>query len=362
MTMYRAICHDVFTGAGGGNLVFKTGMLPSPGENEVQVHFIASPINMQDELVYKQLYPTKPKYFMQDDTSLGKENDSVQYPIMGYDGVASVTSCGSNVTALRPGDLVIPRVPGLGTWRSDANVSESEVIKIPNDIDPYFGCVIRMVYTVAYLLVTREVDLKPGDCVLLNGATGRIAQAVVQFARIYGINTICVLRDEEQPFNATHLLGLGASKVLSETQLSPEELNGYGPVKLAIDSVFGQSGSRLSNCLSVDGTFLSLGYLGRGEASSKDYGIQVSEYLLFNRSIKFRNFRLSERLQRWSDAELRRLWIWFGCLHKEGKLVTPQMHVIHWTSDTCLESVLATVKGDRHAMNIFGRPIIDFVK
>ena len=41
---------------------------------------------------------------------------------------------GRAVATLKPGDRVIPRQPGLGTWRSALVCSAAELTRVPSDI------------------------------------------------------------------------------------------------------------------------------------------------------------------------------------------------------------------------------------
>ena len=41
------------------------------------------------------------------------------------------------------------------------------------------------------------VSLKPGDCVLQNGANSAVGQAVIQIAKTLGVTTVSVVRDRE---------------------------------------------------------------------------------------------------------------------------------------------------------------------
>ena len=41
------------------------------------------------------------------------------------------------------------------------------------------------------------VSLKPGDCVLQNGANSAVGQAVIQIAKTMGVTTVNVVRDRE---------------------------------------------------------------------------------------------------------------------------------------------------------------------
>ena len=354
----RAICQDI-SAADAPLLVQKQVRVGPPGPDEVLVHFLAAPINMQDELVVRKLYPVKPVYAAGTHT-VERNSDTSTFPILGYDGAAKVVECGENVAALRPGDLVVPRKHGLGTWRSAAVVAADDMVAVPSDMDPRFASLLKMVYTVAYLLATKEAELKPGECIILNAATGRIAQSVVQFATLAGVRAICVVRDDKDDASMAHLSKLGAYRVLRERDVDPAALHAQLPITLAIDSVFGASGARLVESLSNNGTYLSLGYLGREQTPAHEFSIPLTEDLLFRRAIKFRNFRLSDRLRGWSDAELRRLWVWFGELHKEHKLALPALHLIPWSAENCLDAVNATIQHNAQKLQIHTRPLIFF--
>lgn len=354
MSESYAICQDL---SGRARLVMKPTNVRAPEAGEVRVRFVAAPVNMQDELVLRGQYPVRPSYAVRDDAVDANTDAEGAYPILGYDGAARVVECGGDVAVLQVGDLVVPKRHGLGTWRSDAVFAASELIRLPCDMDASFASLLKMVYTVAYLLVAREADVRPGDWLIINAATGRIAQAVVQFAQVYGIHTICVVRDDTDDKRMQQLTALGADVVVREMDASPEALASHAPIVLAIDSVFGASGKRLAWCLSTGGTFVSLGYLARESVPAADFHLPLTETLLFQRALSFRNFRLSERLKAWSDAQLGHLWVWFGTLHTAGNLALPPVHRVRFSAE-CLETITAAVEGKLREMHV--RPLMEF--
>ena len=100
-------CQDI-SATDAPRLVHKQVRVGTPGPREVLIQFLAAPVNMQDELVVCKLYPVKPVYAA--GTHTVERNSSTRtFPILGYDGAATVVECGKNVSALRPGDLVVPR-------------------------------------------------------------------------------------------------------------------------------------------------------------------------------------------------------------------------------------------------------------
>ena len=99
-------------------------------------------------------------------------------------------------------------------------------------------------------------------------------------------------------------------------------------IVLAIDSVFGSSGSRIANQLVQEGTYVSLGFLGGGEATKLD----VNEELLFYKAVEFKGFRTSRELASWSQEEHSDLWAWMLKLYDEGQLKAPEVEITHWGS------------------------------
>ena len=101
--------------------------VPESGDNEITVKFLAVPINPLDLLVLAGKYPVQPRY-----TVDGEK-------IAGFDGVGRVEKCGSNVKDPQPGDWVIARGLGLGTWRSHGILKPSDLTKISRGLDVTFA-------------------------------------------------------------------------------------------------------------------------------------------------------------------------------------------------------------------------------
>ncbi|KAF6827742.1 hypothetical protein CMUS01_08871 [Colletotrichum musicola] len=294
----------------------------------ILVSFLVSPINPQDLLVIAGRYPVKPSYDHDDEA------------VLGYDGVARVEAVGSESTssserALSPGDLVIPRRHGLGTWRSRAVLNAADVIRLSPTSDLVGASLLRMAFLPAYLLVEDMRDLKPGDWIVQNAGSGTIARLVVQFARVRGCHTCIVVRNRDEDDLTTlkvSLLGEGADAIITEGQLAVLGAKSHpalalasasGRVVLAIDAVFGEPGERLSSLLSHGGTYVNYGSLG-----GADGVVRLTQRLLFWSEVRFRNFRLSEQLGKRTPAQQESLLLWFQDLLARGTLVTPKVQVV----------------------------------
>jgi mitochondrial enoyl-[acyl-carrier protein] reductase / trans-2-enoyl-CoA reductase len=299
----------------------------------VLVSFVAAPINPQDIMQIAGKYPVQPAY---------KHNSQ---PIPGNDGVAIVVSTGSEVKKLKPGDHVIPKKHGLGTWRRHAVLPEAELLRVPSSLDPVAACLLKMAFAPAYLICEDMRTLKPGDWVAINAAAGTIAGLVVQFAKMKGAGVVAVIREREGGVDKVKagLSELGADVVVTEGELAEkgasvsallEEASSKGRVMLALDAVFGESGERLANLLSKDGTYVNYGSLGGPNGT-----ITLTQQLVFWKQIQFRNFRLSQQLALRSDDEQERLLLWFADLIEQGKLKAPKVDLVHWKDGDALGSI-----------------------
>jgi mitochondrial enoyl-[acyl-carrier protein] reductase / trans-2-enoyl-CoA reductase len=287
--------------------------------NTVLLKILCAPINPIDLLVLKGRYPTKPTASV-----------ATGEAIPGYDGVFQVLR--SNSPEFREGDYAIPKFHGFGTWRTHA-VAESSALMHIERIDPCAGALLKMGAAPAQLLLEDgpAMPLKVGDTIILNGATSVIGQLLVQYSRLAGYRTVCVVRDREEPMlSATkqHLRGLGAELVISETELLDDDHQDRlkkQNFKLALDCVFGPSGERILRLLGQGSTYIQYGMLAGGNSK-----ISVDASTIFFKGVTMRAFRLSKSLESRSDTELRALFSKLAVQFTRGEVQTPLLTEVSW--------------------------------
>ncbi|OAA54528.1 Alcohol dehydrogenase superfamily, zinc-type [Niveomyces insectorum RCEF 264] len=344
------------------------GALVDPGM--VLVTFLAAPINPQDLLAIAGRYPVKAQY-----RHAGE-------PIPGNDGVARVEAVGADAphappstSILQPGDLVIPRRHGLGTWRQRAVLPVDALQRLPlspNSApsrgpapapgwDPVAASMLRTVFTPAYLLVEDMRALRPGDWVVQNAGRSAIAQLVTQFVRRKGASVVSVVRDTdlsaqaastdfETQAQAQHApLPTNADIVVPESRVIARGTAAHpalaaaaaqGRVVLALDAVFGRAGEQLAALLSKGATYVNYGSLGGATgAGHPEAELRVSQKLLFWSEVQLRNFRLSEQLGLRSRDEQETMLAWFADLVACGELKAPKMERIAVPGDAEADQV-----------------------
>jgi trans-2-enoyl-CoA reductase len=292
-----------------------------PGPGQILISYIVSPINPQDNLVIAGRYPVKPSHTHNNE------------PIPGYDGAARVLAVGPATSSdLQPGDLVIPRRHGLGTWRSLAVLDGQDVIRLRQPTtDPLAASLFRMAFLPAYLLVEDMRPLSPGDWIVQNAGSGTIGQLIAQFAHLKGCRVASVVRDRD-PAQISALQTHAADVVITESDLRAKGADAHpqlaeavaqGRVVLALDAVFGESGERIANLLAKGGTYVNYGSLGGAGGV-----LRLTQKLIFWNEVRFRNFRLTAQLALRSAAEIDALLQRFEELVANGQVVVPAVEKI----------------------------------
>jgi NADPH:quinone reductase-like Zn-dependent oxidoreductase len=103
------------------------------------------------------------------------------------------------------------------------------------------------------------VDLQPGDWVLQNAGNSAVGLSVIQMARALGLRTISQVRRESL---VEPLCALGADHVVLEGTDWPkrvQEMTGGAPVKLALNSIGGESATDQIKVLGEGGTQVTFG-------------------------------------------------------------------------------------------------------
>ncbi len=176
----------------------------------------------------------------------------------GHDGVGIVLKNGPGVKDenVREGDWVIPMRANAGTWRSLAVMKEKDLLVVPQECMSFDQLAVVREMITAYRLL-EDANLKPGDCVLLNGASGTVGQLVVQLCHLLRLRAVAVVSmsvGDEAHFEKTAamLAKLGAVHVIKDQGSVKSELNKlkfFAKPKLGLDCIGGDSSVRLSEAL-----------------------------------------------------------------------------------------------------------------
>lgn len=211
--------------------------------------------------------------------------------------MAEVISCGPNTKSLRPGDRVIPFVTQLGTWRTHALFEETNLVTVPKELGIIEAATITVNPPTAYRMLKDFVAVKSGDTIIQNGANSAVGQAVFQLCKLWGIQSVGIVRNRPDIDSLkAFLMELGATQVLTEEEIRTTTLFKSGTLPkpmLAFNCVGGKSSTEMLRHLDDKGVMVTYGAMSREPVTAPNAA------LIF-KDISFRGFWMS----RWSRENL----------------------------------------------------------
>jgi putative PIG3 family NAD(P)H quinone oxidoreductase len=188
----------VFSGAGGAE-VMEVAERPDPGPaaNEVVVAATHAGLNPADLAQRAGRYPAPP----------GSPPD-----IPGLEVSGTVVACGPAVTDWREGDRVFGIVGG-GGLADRVVVHERHVAAVPDRLDDAGAAAVPEAFITAHDAIVVQAGLRPGERLLVNGASGGVGTAAVQLGVAVGAT---VLANVRSPGAADRLRELGAEPVTND--------------------------------------------------------------------------------------------------------------------------------------------------
>jgi NADPH:quinone reductase len=105
----------------------------------------------------------------------------------GNDGAGVVEQIGDSITEFKPGDRVYTAGSVSGTYAEFALCKTEQVHPLPANVSFAQGAAMGTPYATAYRGLFQRADAKPGETVLVHGASGGVGTAAVQLARARGL-------------------------------------------------------------------------------------------------------------------------------------------------------------------------------
>lgn len=147
---------------------------PRPGAGQVLVRVRAAGVNPVDTYIRGGAHAVKP-----------------QLPYTpGLDAAGTVEAVGEGVGRVRAGDRVYTAGSLSGTYAELALCDESQVHTLPERVSFAQGAGVSTPYATAYRALFQRAQGRPGETVLVHGASGGVGTAAVQIARAAGFTVI----------------------------------------------------------------------------------------------------------------------------------------------------------------------------
>ena len=208
----------------------------------------------------------------------------IPYPqIILSDAMGEVIELGAGVTRVAPGDRVFATyypdwIEGAATPQKVARdrggihpgvaaetivVPENDLVKIPAFLSDAEVATLPCAALTGWSCVTRNVSLKPGTSVLVQG-TGGVALFALQFAKAAGAEVFLISSSDAKleragELGADHLINYRTTEAWDEVVL--QKTGGRGVdvvVELGSEATFARS----MNCVAIDGHISQAGILG----------------------------------------------------------------------------------------------------
>lgn len=159
---------------------------PVPNENEVRVKLYYAGVNPAETYIRQGGYA----FF---------EPELPYTP--GFDGAGVVDEVGPGVTRLKPGDRVFVSSSlanrKTGTYAEKVVCDADAVYQLPESISFEQGAALGVPGTAAYRALFHRARVKPGETVLIHGASGGVGLLAVQMAKYIGAKVIGTAGTEE---------------------------------------------------------------------------------------------------------------------------------------------------------------------
>ena len=143
---------------------------PEPKEGEVRVRVLAAGVSLPDLMMREGIHPETPKL-----------------PFTpGWDMVGVVDRLGAGVSGLEPGQ-VVAALPIHGAYAEYVCLPHRELVPVPPGVDAAEAVSLVLNYVTAYQMMHRSARVRPGQRVLIHGASGGVGTALLQLGRLAGV-------------------------------------------------------------------------------------------------------------------------------------------------------------------------------
>jgi len=143
---------------------------PEPKNGEVRVRVLAAGVSLPDVMAREGIHPETPL---------------VPYT-PGWDLVGVVDRLGDGVSEIEPGQIVAA-MPISGAYAEFVCLPQRELVPVPSGLDAAEAVSLVLNYITAYQMLHRSAKVKPGERVLIHGASGGVGTALLQLGRLAGL-------------------------------------------------------------------------------------------------------------------------------------------------------------------------------
>lgn len=216
---------------------------PEPKHGEARLRVLAAGVALPDVMMREGIHPETPRL-----------------PFTpGWDLVGVVDRLGTGVSEIEPGQIVAA-LPIHGAYAKFICLPQRELVPVPHGLDAAEAVSLVLNYITAYQMLHRSAKVKPGQRVLIHGASGGVGTALLQLGRLAGLEMYGTCSSR----SASVVADLGGIPIDYQHQDFVEEilrLTGEG-VDAVFDSIGGSHIWRSRKALRRGGRVVAYGLTG----------------------------------------------------------------------------------------------------
>ncbi|MCC6533573.1 MAG: NADPH:quinone oxidoreductase family protein [Burkholderiales bacterium] len=249
---------------------------PSVGDTQVAVEVHAAGVNYPDLLVMAgkyQILPPRPF-------------------IAGKECAGIVIAAGKSVTTCKPGDRVLAWME-YGAFAEQALAEQDNCFVIPQEMPFTEAACFGLVYQTAHFALVARANVKPGEIVLVTGATGGVGLAAVQLAKAFGATVVAAVSTKEKAAiareqGADHVIDVSVPNLRDGLREQLRAVTGGRGADVVIEQVGGDVFDASLRALAWSARLVVVGFAGGRIAEVKTnyllvkniavMGLQISDY------------------------------------------------------------------------------------
>ncbi|MFI1438653.1 zinc-dependent alcohol dehydrogenase family protein [Streptomyces fructofermentans] len=247
--MPRVVVFDEFGGPDVMHVVEEPVVEPAAGEVRVRIEAFA--VNPLDRMMRSGTSPAIVP---------------LPHARLGVEGTGVIDALGTETTGLRVGDpIILAAVPNAsvnGSYAEYTTLPASQVVARPAGLGITEAAAIWVAYSTAYGALVEKASMRPGDHVLIAGASGGVGRAAMQIANQIGAVPIAVTRHTTRKDD---LLAAGATAVIATDHEDVAEAvrrhTGGRGADIVLDMVMGPGQQDLLKAARPGGTLVAAGFL-----------------------------------------------------------------------------------------------------
>ncbi|TFK11155.1 Na(+)/H(+) exchange regulatory cofactor NHE-RF2 [Platysternon megacephalum] len=239
-------------------------LLPNPKENQVLIKVHACGINPVETYIRSGAHARKP---------------ALPYT-PGTDVAGVIEAVGEHVTVFKTGDRVFTNGTISGGYADYTVAAADTVFPLSDKLDFKQGAAIGIPYFTAYRALFQKGHAKPGETVLVHGASGGVGIAACQIARVYGLKVLGTAGTEE---GMNIVLRNGAHKMFNHREADYvdkiKEFSGVQGVDVIIEMLANVNLATDLQLLSPGGRVMIVGSRGPIEINPRDTMMKESSII-----------------------------------------------------------------------------------